>query len=375
METSEQVGRGAVEASDLAALAAREGPILSLFLNTEPDVENAAQRSQTRWRTIRGDLAAEGVPGPVLEAIDGLVPEAHLEGACLGAFADRSGILHVEHGTAVSPNDLAWWEPVPRLLPVVGWRQSEPPYVVVLTDRTGADLFGFARGLPDAVRGEVRGEHDEIRRVGPGGWSQRRYQDRAEDSWKGNAEQVAERVVGLADAIGAELVIVAGDVRAVELLRKALPDRIDAIVHVVEGERPWEGKGDPLPEETRDLVERHVRERGNALLARFAEERGQRDHAVEGVARTAAALARAQVAVLLVTEAADDDRQLWFGPEPTLLAANERDLKELGVDSPQQGRAPDVLVRAALGTGAAIRLLEDANDVREGVGALLRWSA
>jgi hypothetical protein len=374
METSEQVTMGAVEAGDLASLAAAEGPFLSLYLNTEPDVENAAQRSETRWRTVRGDLADDGVPETVLEAIDPLVPEAHLEGACLAVIADRSGVLHVEHGTAVSPNDEASWAPVPRLLPVVGWRQSEPPYVVVLTDRAGADLFGFVRGLPDAIRTEVEGEHDEIRRVAPGGWSQRRFQDRAEDSWKGNAEQVAERVVALADRIGAELAIVAGDVRAVELLRKALPDRIDRVVHVVEGERPWEGKGDPLPEETRDLVERHVRERGDALLARFAEERGQHDHAVEGVAATAQALARAQAAVLLVTEAADGDRPLWFGPEPTLLSSNERDLKELGVDSPQRGSAPDVLVRAALGTGAAIRLLEDPNDVREGVGALLRWS-
>jgi hypothetical protein len=374
MEASEQVALGAVEASDLAVLGPREGPFLSLYLNTEPDVENARQRSETRWRTVRGDLADDGVPEPVLEAIDPLVPEAHLEGACLAVIADRSGILHVEHGTAVGPNDEASWASVPRLLPLVGWRQSEPPYVVVLTDRTGADLFGFVRGLPDAIRGEVEGEHDEIRRVAAGGWSQRRYQDRAEDSWKGNAEQVAGQVVALADAIDAELVIVAGDVRAVELLRKALPDRIDRVVHVVEGERPWEGKGEPLPEETRDLVERHVRERGDALLARFAEERGQRDHAVEGLAATAAALARAQAAVLLVTEASDDDRQLWFGPEPALLAASERDLKELGVDSPQQGRAPDVLVRAALGTGAALRLLEDENDVRGGVGALLRWS-
>lgn len=375
METSEQLTLGAVEASDLAACVARPGPFLSLYLNTEPDVENAAQRSQTRWKTVRGDLAEQGVPDRILDEVETIVPQAHREGECLAVIADRERVLHVEHGTAVSSSDEARWGPLPRLLPIVGWRQSQPPYVVVLTDRTGADLFGFARGLPDAIRGEVEGDHDEIRRVAPGGWSQRRFQERAEDSWRENAEQVAERVTRLADSIRAELLIVAGDVRAVELLRGALPERVAAIVRVVEGERPWEGKGDPLPEETRDLVERHVRERGDALLARFAEERGQRDHAVEGVEATAGALARAQAAVLLVSETADDDRRLWFGPEPALLAANERELKELGVDSPEPAPAPDVLVRAALGTGAAARLLEDSNDVRDGVGALLRWSA
>lgn len=374
MEASERLA-GAIEAPDLADLSGREGPFLSLYLITEPDVEKAAQRSLARWKSARRGLAEQGAPEPLLEEIEPIVPEAHAEGACLAVIADAERILHVEHGTPLGPTDEARWAPLPRLLPIVGWRQSQPPYVVVLVDRTGADLFGFARGLPDAIRGEVEGEHDVIRKVSPGGWSQRRYQERAEDSWRENAEQVAARVTLLADSIGAELVIVAGDVRAVDLLRDALPERLASLVQVVEGERPWEGKGDPLPEETRDLVERHVRERGEALLARFAEERGQRDHAAEGVDATAAALAKAQAAVLLVTEAADDDGSLWFGAEPTLLATTDRDLKELGVDSPQQAPASDVLVRAALGTGAALRLLEDANDVREGVGALLRWSS
>ena len=373
MDTSDQLAAGAVNLADLAPLAGRKGPFLSLYLVTEADVENAAQRAETRWKSVRRDLANEGAPEQVLERIDALVPDAHLEGECLAVIADGEQILHIEHGSAVGPNDEARWGAVPRLLPIVGWRRSQPAYVVVLTDRTGADLFGLARGIPDVVHGEVEGDHDEIRKVGPGGWSQRRFQERAEDSWRGNAEQVAERVTKLAESIRAEFVVVAGDVRAVELLRGALPDRVGFAVHVVEGERPWDGKGDPLPEETVDIVERHVRERGEALMARFAEERGQRDRAADGIAAAVGALSRAQVAVLLVAERGEDDRSLWFGPEPTLVALHERDLKELGVDSPEQAPAADVLVRAALGTGAALRLLEDRQNLRDGVGALLRW--
>jgi hypothetical protein len=373
MESSEQLAAGAVDLSDLAPLVGREGPFLSLYLVTEADVENAAQRAETRWRSARRDLAEQGTPEAVLEQIDAIVPDAHREGECLAVIGDAEELLHVEHGTAIGPYDEARWGALPHLVPIVGWRQSSPPYVVVLIDRTGADLFGFARELPDAIHREVEGEHDEIRKVAPGGWSQRRYQERAEDSWRENAEQVAERVAALVDSIGAELVIVAGDVRATELLRRSLPERLQPLVRVVEGERPWDGKGDPLPEETRDIVERHVRERGDALLARFAEERGQRDHAAEGIAAVADALSRAQVAVLLIADAGGGDLQLWFGPDPTMLSLNERELKELGVDSPQRAPAADVLVRAAIGTGAALRSLEDGQDVREGVGALLRW--
>jgi release factor family 2 len=372
MKTSEPLAHGAVEAPDLSELVHRGGPFVSLYLNTEREVENAARRSNTRWRSARADLEAQGAPEAALARIDPLVPDAHLEADCLAVIADAEQILHVEHGPQVGTNERASWAPVPRLLPILSWRQSEIPFVVVLTDRTGADIFGLRRGSPE-LHAEVEGEHDVIRKVQAGGWSHRRYQQRAEDSWHENAEQVAGRVTRLTDRIKPAFIVVAGDVRAVHLLRESLPERVDGLVHVVEGERPW-GKGDPIPEEAYALLEQHVREAADGLLARFAEERGQHDKAVEGVEATARALARAQVAVLLITQEPEDDRSLWFGPGPALLSPTEGDLKELGVDSPEQGPARDVLVRAALGTGAGIRVLEEVEAPEEGVGALLRWS-
>lgn len=372
MEASEQVMHGAIGAPDLAELVGRPGPFLSVLLTTQQQVENAAQRSASRWRSLRSDLDDQGVPNNVLDEIEPLVPDAHLEGECLAVIADAEGILHIEHGPALEPNDRGSWGPLPRLLPILRWRQSQPPYAVVLTDRTGADIFGFHPGSPE-FHVEVEGEHDVIRKVQAGGWSQRRYQERAEDSWQGNAERVAERVTRLVDRIAPAFVVVAGDVRAVQLLRTSLPRPVDELVHVVDGERPWEGKGDPLPDETGSLVEEHVREATDGLLARFSEERGQHDKAVEGPDATAHALARSQVAVLLVADVPSEDRTLSFGPEPALLAPTDPQLKELGVDSPQRGPARDVLVRAALGTGARIRVLDEGDALKDGAGAMLRW--
>ena len=375
METSEQLPHGAVEAPDLAELVGRPGPFLSVYVNTEAEIENAAQRSQARWKTIRGDLPGKEIPEAVLARIDELVPEAHLEGDSLAVIADAKQILHVEHGPAITSNDEATWGPVPRVLPIIGWRQSQPPYVVVVTDRTGADLFGIRRGSPE-IHAEVEGEHDVIRKVQSGGWSQRRYQQRAEDSWEQNAEQVAERVTRLVEQIQPAFVAVAGDVRAVQLLRESLPERVGELVHVIEKEIPRKlEEDDPVPEEVHELVQQHVRETTEGLLARFAEERGQHDKAVEGVEATARALARAQVAILLIADEAGVDRSLWFGLNPVLLAPTDQELKELGVDSPEHDPARDVLVRATLGTGAAIRVLEEGEEAEEGVGALLRWTA
>jgi hypothetical protein len=375
METSERFTHGAVDATDLAELVGSAGPFLSLYLNTEGDVENASQRSRTRWKNVRSDLEAPEVSEALLDEVDAIVPDAHLEGACLAVIGGAEKVLHVEHGPIVSPNDEAAWGPLPRLLPILRWRQEDPAYAVVLTDRTGADLFGVRRGSPE-LHAEVEGQHDVIRKVGPGGWSQHRYQRRAEDSWEQNAEQVASAVERLVTQVQPAFVAVAGDVRAVGLLRESLPGDVNELVHVIEGERPWEGKEDPIPDEVHELVATHVRGQADALLERFREERGQRDKAVEGIEATARSLAMAQVAVLLVAGGATDDGdELWFGPEPNLLAASDRDLKELGVDSPERGPARDVLVRAALGTGAAVRVLDGPDAVRDGVGALLRWSA
>jgi hypothetical protein len=373
METSEQLPHGAVEAPDLAELVRRPGPFLSVYLNTEADVENATQRSHTRWKTVRSDLDDGEVPEAVLERIDEIVPGAHLEGDSLAVIADAEQILHVEHGPALHANDEAIWGPLPRLLPVIGWRQSQPPYVVVLTDRTGADLFGVRRGSPE-LHAEVEGAHDVIRKVQMGGWSQRRYQRRAEDSWEQNAEQVAAAVERLVVQVQPVFVAVAGDVRAVGLLRESLSKEVDDLVHVIEKEVPRKlEEDDPVPDDVWALVQQHVRETTEGLLARSEEERGQKDKAVEGVDATARALAMAQVAVLLVSDG-PEDRQLWFGPDPSLVAAAEQDLKQLGVDSPEQGPARDVLTRAALGTGAGFRVLEDPKVLDGGVGALLRWS-
>jgi Bacterial archaeo-eukaryotic release factor family 2 len=374
METSEQLPHGAVEASDLAGLARSAGPFLSLYLNTEPDVENASQRSQARWKTNRSELETQEVPEALLDEIEGLVPEAHLEGGCLAVIGGAEQVLHTEHGPAVSPSDEATWGPLPRLLPIIRWRQSEPPYVVVQIDRRGADLFGVRRGSPE-LHAEIEGEHNEIRKVQAGGWSQRRYQQRAEDSWEQNAEQVAAAVERLVIQVQPVFVAVAGDVRAVGLLRESLPKEVDALVHVIEKEIPRKlEEDDPVPEDVWALVQQHVRETSEGLLERFEEERGQEDKAVEGAAATARALARAQVAVLLIADGSEEEAQLWFGPDPALLATSEQELKELGVDSPQQGRMCDVLIRAALGTGAGIRVLEGAPALDDGVGALLRWA-
>ncbi|MGZ4155176.1 MAG: baeRF2 domain-containing protein [Actinomycetota bacterium] len=383
METSEALPSGAVTLSDLADLVAAPGPFLTLLLVTEQDIENAAQRSEVRWKTVRSDLDDRRIPKEVLSAIDPLVPDAHLAGDGLFVVADAGGVRHVEHGPLPGPVDRAWWEPVPRLGTVVRWRQASVPFVVALADRTGATLYGFRRGpddTPDLER-DVEGDDYPIRKVHPGGWSQRRYQDRAENTWEENAEDVAQAIARMTSRIGARLVLLGGDVRATTLIQESWPAGFELPVEIVPGERPWEGSGPTVPDEAQEIVDRFVEGETAAIVGRFREEKGQQDLAAEGAPATIAALAASQVAVLLLHDVPEpnddedaDEPTAWVGPNPMQIATTRDDLEGLGIDPAIEVPRSDALIRAAIATSAAIRLVPVETGLRDGVGALLRWS-
>jgi hypothetical protein len=347
-------------------------------MTTESTVENAQQRSDQRWRTLRSDLAdRRDVPEDVLASVDPVIPSAHLAGDGLVVIADASGVRHVEHGPVPGPTDEAFWEPLPRLEKVLEWRQTSVPFVVALADRTGATLYGFERAREDTpdVEREVKGEESPISKVGPGGWSQRRYQDRAENTWQENAQDVAQAIARLAGRIQARVVLLAGDVRAVTLIQESWPSEFDLPVEVVPGERPWEGSGPMIPAEAQEVLARFVEGETNAIVERFREESGQRDLATEGAEPMLAALSSSQVAVLLLHRDLDDDVTAWVGSEAVPVATRREDLEALGVERPVEVRRVDALIRAAIGTAAGIRLVPPETGLADGVGALLRWSS
>ena len=372
METSGVTPGVAVDAPELAELVQADGPFATVYLTTEGAVENAAQRNEQHWKTLRAQLGDAGAPESVLAAIDPLVADAHLHGRCLAVVATADGVVHVEHGPHPLPRDLARWAPLPSLVPLLDWRQEDPPRVVVLADRQGADLAAYRRSGPDLHR-EAGGMADPVAKSAPGGWSQRKYQQRAENTWEHNAHDVAEQLTRLVDRVGARLVIVAGDVRAVQLLGEALPREVAEHVSEVPGGRSPDGSADVVAEEADRVLTEAVARDTAALVEKLREELGQGDRAVEGAEPTLEALSMSQVEVLLVHDDVFDDRRAWFGPEPAQVATSEQTLRDLGVQA-RPARLADVAVRAALATGAGIRVVPPADAPSDGLGAILRWS-
>lgn len=362
----------AISAPDLAEVALGDGPFLSLYLTTEASVENAAQRSELRWKDLRRDLKGQGVDDAVLAEVDPLVADAHLKGECLVVIGNKHGLAHVSHEPDPPARDVGRWGPLPMIGPLLEWRQSQVPHVVAVVDRKGADLFVFHPGGSDD-HVEVVGDDDPIHKAKPGGWSQSRYQRRAENTWEANAHEVAGALTEVVDKEQPRLVAVAGDVRAVELLKEALPKRVHHLVQDISGSRAVDGSVDAVVEDVTRAVATVVAADTKALLAKFKEERGQADRAVEGPADTLAALSRSQVEVLLVHADPDDTRTAWFGGDAVPVAERSPDLTDLGVENAAEGPLVDVALRAALGTGAGIRVIPGAGGPSGGIGAILRW--
>jgi hypothetical protein len=365
----------AVTAPELADLAQADGPFLTVYLTTEAQIDNAAQRSEQRWKTLRRALNDDGAPDGVLEAVDPLVHDAHLMGDCLAVFATAGGLVHVEHNPEPLARDLGRWAPLPVLAPVLAWRQASPPHVAVLADRHGADLFGLRAAAANVQR--EAGGVGPVTKPSGGGWSQRRYQERAENAWETNAKDVADAVVRLVHQVEARLVVAAGDVRALQLLQEALPKEVLDKLELVGGGRSPDGSIDEVVADVDRLAEAAVAHDTDLLLAKFREESGQGDRAADGPIPTMEALTMAQVEVLLLHDDPDDNRQAWFGPDPVQVGLDRETVEGMGVDPPVEARMVDVAVRAALGTGAGVRVIPGATSAdgpSGGLGALLRWA-
>src|SRR5665647_3043140 len=87
----------------------------------------------------------------------------------------------------------AFHDGVPALMPAAQAEEDAVRYLLVEVDRSGADLTwsGTDTPAPEPDADHVEGGHDVLHKVRAGGWSHRRMQSRAEDSWERNAEAVA----------------------------------------------------------------------------------------------------------------------------------------------------------------------------------------
>jgi hypothetical protein len=350
---------------------AADGPFVTCWLPALEANEDPAHRLRLEWRHAREQVP--DAPDGAIEAIEALLSSerAHQDDSSLLVVAGPDGSVAGVHLPDHPPAGRAWCDALPRLGPALRARQQVVPHVVVVADRAGADIEVVNHG--SEVTESIEGDTTHIHRGHPGGWSQRRFQQRAENTWERNATGVAAEVDALAAAVGARLVVVTGDPRAVGFLTEHATERLRGMLHHIEGA----GRSDHDPfaevaEQVHRLEASLVAADVASLLERFTAAR-QTDGAADGPERTLALLSQGRVAELLVHDDPDDERTAVFDRASRQAATDPAALTELGL-TPTSGRLVDVAMWAAHATGASINLVpgHGPNVPTGGVGGLLR---
>src|SRR4051812_2222020 len=362
----------------LRPLFDRPGSWVSVYLDATRAGENADHEVALRWRALRERLTEQGADAVTLDAVEDAVQNHPFQPGRYGlaVFAEGGDVAMVETLSAPPPADEARVGPLPHVMPLIAQRGEEVPYVRVLTDRTGADLDALTVGGAPRHR-EVRGSATwPIRKPQVGGWSHRHYLQKVEESWKRNAGDVAAAAADLAESVGAEVIVVGGDVRAVQTFAGRLPKRWqDRVVETDAGSRHAGADESALDDVTvqaiADCADRHVQE----VLNRF---RAQQDDGTAGSGLTdvVARLQRGQADTVLLVDDPSSTDMLWIAPDdPTLISVDDHVLREAGVRDPQKVRADAALIRAIAGTGAGLVLVDPGEvSLEHGIGAVLRYA-
>ena len=358
------------------------GDYVSVYLDTDRAHENALQAIELRWRAARQRLADAGASQVSLNAAAAVAGGP--SGARGYAVFARGGALTFAGSLDAPPRrEIARLAPLPHLMPLLAQRRPPIPHVRVSATRGGGEIVAVG-GTGAEWRDWFAGQQWPLHKTSVGGWSQDRYQRSVEETWAENAKALAAEVTAAADRIGAQHVIVSGDIRARSLLLEHLPTPLRETAAVLDEEVNADS---PAMAEAAD---RALSEwAGRRSRERFADWQSKLAHglAVEGLARTMAAFRDGQVSDLFLADNPASTASAWIGPAGYDLAASAGELQELDVAEPVADRADAAIVRAIALTDAELHflpadLVEGGDPAacggiarpRDGVCATLRFS-
>ena len=359
------------------------GDYVSVYLDTDRVHENSQRAVEIRWKNARDRLAQAGAAPATLDAVGGLMTDRDRGAPGTAAFARDGGISF--SGTMQAPprHEIARLAALPHLMPLLAQHRPPVPHVRVSATRAGGEIVAVG-GDGQGWRDWIAGLDWPLHKTSVGGWSQDRYQRHTEETWDENAKTLAAEVITAAERVGAQHVIVAGDVHARTLLIAHLPRQLQESAAVVEEEVTVDSAEMALAADAAlsnwELLD--VRARFDDFQTRLAH-----GHAVEGLAHTLAAFRDGQVLDLFVADDPSSTAQAWIGPAGAEVAASRQELADFGVAEPATDRADAALVRAVATTDAELHFLPEdlvaTGDPaacggiarpRDGIGATLRFA-
>jgi peptide subunit release factor 1 (eRF1) len=366
----------------LAAVEPQRSPVLSLYLNLAAD-----QHGRDSYDTFLRKVFAERQKAfrdntPERASFDRDVDRVH---AYLAAEVNRSSDAVAIFACAAA-NDLFqtvqlqvpieehWFfvGDVPHLYPLAKLVDQYPRYAAVVLDTNRARIVVFSLGTPER-REQIT--NAKTRRNSMGGWSQARYQRRAENFHLHHVKEVVETLDKIVAAENIAHVVIAGDEVVVPIVKEQLPQRlVSKLVDFIQLDKNV--PEDELLRTTLDVLREKDVEDDRAAVHDVVGAWQGNGLGVVGPEATLTAFTLGQVDELLITGTADTLKPVQEMPPDSVVGeVAAATSAPSGAAADQQLELAAELINRAHQTGARVRIIEDVELLKDygGVAASLRF--
>lgn len=364
----------------LAALEPSPFPVISLYLSLSPDQNGRENWDQfvrkvfnERGRLLQADSperdSFERDAKRIREYLD-----QNLDPAWNGlAIFTCSGAELFEAIPLDTPFDDHWMfvGSVPHLYPLAKLVDTYPRYAAVMLDTNKARILVFS--LASAQRDE-QVVSDKTRRSSKGGWSQARYQRRAEDMHLHHIKEVVQALDKIVREENINQIVVAADEHVLPKLREQMPAQLaEKIVDTMTLQR--NAPGNAILESTFDAIRVKDAETDVEKVQELRDEWQGAGLGVVGPEATLRAFELGQVDELIITGSVDTLKPVQKLPEGAAPEMAAETSSAQGAVDESRLKLSAELIKRAQQTSARIRFIEDPSLLEDvgGVGALLRF--
>jgi peptide subunit release factor 1 (eRF1) len=364
----------------LAALEPSPFPVISLYLSLTP---NAVGRENwdafvrkvfhERGKALQVDSPERGSfdkdAGRIREYL-----EQPRDASCQGlAIFASSGSELFEAVPLETPFDDHWMfvGSVPHLYPLAKLIDSYPRYAAVMLDTNKARIVVSSVG---AAKRQENVVSDKTRRTSKGGWSQARYQRRADNVHMHHMKEVVDALDKVVREEDINQIVISADETVLAKLREQMPAHlIEKIVDTVPLQR--NAGDDAVLESAFDAIRIKDAETDVEKVQELLDEWQGSGLGVVGPEATLSAFELGQVEELIITGSVDTLKPVQKLPDNAATEMTAETSAPQGAMDDARLKLSAELIKRAQQTAARIRFIEDATLLEEvgGVGALLRF--
>ena len=363
----------------LAALEPSPFPLISLYLSLAPNQNGREDHHQFVRKVLKERAAGFAEESPERQSFDAdaeriqkyLDNEVLKSWQGLAIFASGGSELFETVPLEVPVDShLLVVGSVPHLYPLAKLIDTYPRYAAVMLDTNKARIFVFG---VDAAEREEKIVGEKTRRTSKGGWSQARYQRRADNFHTLHIKEVVDTLDKVVREEGIAHIVVSGAEVAMPILREQLPKHLtDKIVEIGAHE---DGESGSFVARTLEALREKDAETDAEKVQELMDAWQSGGLGVAGPEATLSAFQLGQVDELIITASPDLLKTVQKLPDDAAPGEVQVDSSAPQAAGEKQMKLADELVTRAHQTSAKIRFIEDANLLADigGVGALLRF--